>query len=44
MKNVFIHDNSNTLKNLTSQSEEKKSTIIIAKSGIVEEKNDFIRW
>ena len=38
MKNVFIHDNSNTLKNLTSQSEEKKSTIIIAKSGIVEEK------
>ena len=38
IKNVFIHDNSNTLKNLTSQSEEKKSTIIIAKSGIVEEK------
>ena len=38
MKNVFIHDNSNTLKNLTSQSEEKKSTIIIAKSGIVEER------
>ena len=38
IKNVFIHDNSNTLKNLTSQSEEKKSTIIIAKSGIVEER------
>ena len=38
MKNVFIHDNSNTLKNLTSQSEEKKSTIIIAESGIVEER------
>ena len=38
IKNVFIHDNSNTLKNLTSQSEEKKSTVIIAESGLVEEK------
>ena len=36
--NVFIHDNSNTLKNLTSNNEGNISTTIAARSGIVEEK------
>jgi lipopolysaccharide export system permease protein len=36
IKNVFIHDRSNILKNLTSDS--SSSTTIIAKNGIVEEK------
>ena len=38
IKNVFIHDNSNTLKNLTSADINTSSTTIIAESGIVEEK------
>ncbi len=38
IENVFIHDNSNTLKNLTSNQEENSSTTIVAKSGVVEEK------
>jgi len=36
--NVFIHDNSNTLKNLTSNNKGNISTTIAARSGIVEEK------
>ena len=36
--NVFIHDNSNTLKNLTSNNKGNISTTIVARSGIVEEK------
>ncbi len=38
IKNVFLHDKSNILKNLTSNSSDKKTTTIIAKEGIVEEK------
>ena len=38
IENVFIHDNSNTLKNLTSDQTEKTSTTIVAKNGVVEEK------
>ena len=38
IERVFIHDNSNTLKNLTSNQNKDSSTTIIAKSGVVEEK------
>ena len=38
IKNVFLHDKSNVLKNLTSNSSENKTTTIIAKEGVVEEK------
>ncbi len=38
IKNVFLHDKSNVLKNLTSSSSDKKTTTIIAEEGIVEEK------
>tara|TARA_B100000963_G_scaffold349173_1_gene357856 strand:+ start:414 stop:1550 length:1137 start_codon:yes stop_codon:yes gene_type:complete len=38
IEKVFIHDNSNTLKNLTSNQNENISTTIVSESGIVEEK------
>ncbi|MDB3858083.1 LptF/LptG family permease [Pelagibacteraceae bacterium] len=38
IENVFIHDSSNTLKNLTSDQADKTTTTIVAKNGIVEEK------
>ncbi len=38
IEKVFIHDNSNTLKNLTSEQQENSSTTIVAKNGVVEEK------
>ena len=38
IKNVFIYDSSNTLKNLTTKTEDKKSTIITSKEGLVGEK------
>tara|TARA_B100001741_G_scaffold134206_1_gene110570 strand:- start:196 stop:1335 length:1140 start_codon:yes stop_codon:yes gene_type:complete len=38
IENVFIHDNSNTLKNLTSEEQENSSTTIVAENGVVEEK------
>jgi len=38
IENVFIHDNSNTLKNLTSNEKNNITTTISAKNGIVEEK------
>ena len=38
IENVFIHDNSNTLKNLTSNKAGNVSTTISSKSGLVEEK------
>ena len=38
IENVFIHDNSGTLKNLTTSKEKNSSTTIAAKSGIVKEK------
>ena len=39
IENVFIHDNSNTLKNLTSNDTGNTTTTILAEKGIVEEKN-----
>ncbi len=38
IKNVFIHDNSNTLKNLVSNPTSSQSTTIVAREGIVEDK------
>ena len=38
IKNVFIYDSSNTLKNLNTAPESKKSTTIAAEKGLVEEK------
>jgi len=38
IENVFIHDNSNTLKNLTSDTAGNISTTISSKSGLVEKK------
>ncbi len=38
IENVFIHDNSNTLKNLTSNKKDNAATTISAKNGLVEEK------
>ena len=38
IKNVFIHDSSNTLKNIVSNTMSGQSTTIVAKEGIVEEK------
>ena len=38
IENVFIHDNSNTLKNLTSNQGDNSSTTVVAKTGVVEEK------
>ncbi len=38
IENVFIHDDSNTLNNLTTNQEGNISTTISAKSGLVEEK------
>ena len=36
IKNVFIHDEYNVLKNLTSDQSEKNSTTIVAKNGMVQ--------
>ena len=38
IKNVFIHDSSNTLKSLTSENKKTNTTTIIAEQGVVEEK------
>ena len=38
IKNVFIYDSANTLKNLNATPESKKSTTIVAEKGLVEEK------
>ena len=43
IKNVFMHDESSSLKNLTSQESDNFSTTIVAQEGIVEEKkNDVV--
>ena len=42
IENVFIHDESNTLKNLTSDQSDKNSTTIVAENGIVEERKKLI--
>ena len=38
IKNVFIYDKSNTLKNLTTKELDKTSTTILSEKGIVGEK------
>ena len=38
LKNIFIHDNLNILKNIKAKKNNKSSSTIIAKTGIVEEK------
>ena len=38
IKNIFIHDSANTLKNLTANNPNTKSTTIVAQEGILEEK------
>ncbi len=40
--NVFIHDQSNVLKNLTVDKSDKNSTTIVAKEGIIQERKKLI--
>tara|TARA_X000001036_G_scaffold438051_1_gene484887 strand:- start:1028 stop:2161 length:1134 start_codon:yes stop_codon:yes gene_type:complete len=40
--NVFIHDKTNILKNLTSDQSEKSSTTIVAKDGIIQDRKKLI--
>ena len=42
IQNVFIHDKSNVLKNLTSDQSDKNSTTIVAESGIIKERKKLI--
>ena len=42
IENVFIHDKSNVLKNLTSDQSDKNSTTIVAESGIIKERKKLI--
>ena len=40
--NVFIHDQSNVLKNLTTDKSDKNSTTIVAKEGIIQERKKLV--
>ena len=40
VKNIFLHDNGNNLKNLSANTKKSQETAIIAQSGIIE-KNKF---
>jgi len=42
IKNVFLHDKSNVLKNLTSDQSDKASTTIVSESGIIKERKRLI--
>ena len=42
LKNIFLHDKGNNLKNLSSDSSKIKNTTIIAKSGVIEKKKMFL--
>ena len=42
IENVFIHDESNVLKNLTSDQSNKSSTTIVAEDGIIQERKKLI--
>lgn len=42
LQNIFIHDQGNNLKNLSSNIVNTKETIIIAEKGVVEKKNIFL--
>ena len=41
MKNVFIHDESNAFKNLTSNESDNNSTTIVAEKGVVRRKKNY---
>ncbi len=40
--NVFIHDQSNVLKNLTADKSDKSSTTIVAREGIIQERKKLV--
>ena len=42
IENVFIHDESNVLKNITSDQSNKSSTTIVAENGIIQERKKLI--
>ena len=42
IENVFIHDESNVLKNLTSDQSDKNSTTIVSESGVINERKKLI--
>lgn len=42
LKNIFLHDKSNNLRNLTSNTSENQTTSILAKNGVVEKKKLFL--
>lgn len=42
VKNIFLHDKGNNLKNLSSDSSKIKNTTIIARSGVIEKKKMFL--
>ena len=42
IENVFIYDESNVLKNLTSDQSNKNSTTIVAKNGVIQERKKLI--
>ena len=42
LKNIFLHDKNNNLKNFSSNSEETDETVIIAENGLVQNKNMFL--
>ena len=42
IENVFIHDESNVLKNLTSDQSDKNSTTIVAENGIIQDRKKLI--
>ena len=44
IKNIFLHDNGNNLKNLSSNKGETTSTTIIAENGLIDEKDDLAKW
>ena len=44
LKNIFLHDTNNNLKNLSSNISNVSSTTIIAEKGNVERKVCFIQW
>ena len=42
LKNIFLHDKGNNLKNLSSDSSKIKNTTIIARSGLIDKKKMFL--
>ena len=44
IKNVFIHDTGNNLKNLSPNVNQTNDTTILAESGIIDNKNFINKW